>query len=368
MIQPLYDLLSAQNWTLADSQEPAPPAGENLWHDSFYDSAVMLQEIDGSDPTSRKPDRVLMFGGSRDDAGNGTWIVNDEVWEFVPPVVGSISQGTWARKVSPSNAEEPQFVTLPGGSAFPAFKRVYANAVTLPTGEIFFVGGTSVDDGGAAFAHCAGATGPVAPVIYDPGDDASDQGVAYEMPLNVHPRLYHSTAALLPDGRVLAAGGKRPRLSTCATDPAGPDPKHTGQIFSPPYLDLATNGFGARPQVSLDVSTISIGGSFEIEVVRNCNRFIDRIVLLRPAATTHHFDNDQRYVELFFDVTASEPAQGSEEVIDTILVTAPETTTLAPQGYYMLFAIESDGCTDSTTGRPILGHRVPSVAQFVRLD
>lgn len=366
VIQPRY---SAGNphWVLADGQEPAPPAGESKWHDSWYDSAVLLQLVNAI-TGQRKPDRVLMFGGSRDDAGNGTWIVNDEVWEFEPTGSSSMTLGNWRRKVSPSNGEEPQFV---GSSVFSSFKRVYGNAIILPTGEIFLVGGTSEEDGGAGSSHCAGATAPVRPVIYDPGNAPLDRGIVYEMPLNVHPRLYHSTATLLPDGRVLVAGGKRAKNfngpGDCPTNMSAPDPKQTGQLFSPPYLDLASSGFSSRPIVTLDVSTISIGGTFEIEVTRNCNRSIDRVVLLRPGATTHHFDNDQRYVELYYSITTTVPGGPNEEV-DTILVTAPGNSLLAPQGYYMLFAIESDGCIDPATGKEILGHRVPSVAQFIRLD
>ena len=44
-----------------------------------------------------------------------------------------------------------------------------------------------------------------------------------------HHRLYHSTALLLPDGRVLSAGSGQPAASGLTDD-------FTAEIFSPPYL------------------------------------------------------------------------------------------------------------------------------------
>jgi hypothetical protein len=71
-----------------------------------------------------------------------------------------------------------------------------------------------------------------------------------------------------------------------------------------------------------------------------------------------HWDNDQKYVELAFTKTSTVPSPPDDET-DALLVQMPEDTACAP-GWYMLFAIESDG-----TG--IVGHRVPSVGQFIRL-
>jgi hypothetical protein len=69
---------------------------------------------------------------------------------------------------------------------------------------------------------------------------------------------------------------------------------------------------------------------------------ISRVTLLRPAAVTHAVDMDQRSIEL--RVTAG--ANG-------LRVTAPRDGTLAPPGYYMLYAIDDAG--------------VPSTAAWVRI-
>ena len=64
--------------------------------------------------------------------------------------------------------------------------------------------------------------------------------------------------------------------------------------------------------------------------------------LIRPGATTHGFDENQRFLNLSF-----------QTVPGGIAVQAPANGNLAPPGYYMLFILNGNG--------------VPSVARFVRL-
>jgi Domain of unknown function (DUF1929) len=64
---------------------------------------------------------------------------------------------------------------------------------------------------------------------------------------------------------------------------------------------------------------------------------------VRLGAVTHSVNMEQRYVPLSYTAGSS-----------ALTATAPANTNIAPPGYYMLFAIDSNG--------------VPSVAKFVRVD
>jgi transcriptional regulator with XRE-family HTH domain len=70
---------------------------------------------------------------------------------------------------------------------------------------------------------------------------------------------------------------------------------------------------------------------------------ISKVVLMRPGAATHGFDQDQRYVGVNFTVKGA----------TKLKVTGPASGSIAPPGYYMLFLVNSAG--------------VPSVAKFIHV-
>ena len=185
--------------------------------------------------------------------------------------------------------------------------RVWGNGVLLPDGKVLAVGG----GGGGAY------TNPVKQAeLFDPQTEtwtrmATQQG----------PRVYHSTAVLLPDGRVLSAGHDNGSQQTMA------------EVYSPPYLFK-----GARPTISSAPSTVAYGAQFNVSTPQASS--IQKVVLIRPSSTTHSLHEDQRSVELSFTAGAG-----------NLSVTAPANATAAPAGPYMLFLLNSNG--------------VPSVAPFV---
>jgi hypothetical protein len=147
-----------------------------------------------------------------------------------------------------------------------------------------------------------------------------------------HHRLYHATALLLPDARVLVAGSGEP-AATGLTDDL------TAEIFSPPYLFKADGTPATRPVIS-SVSTIAYGTTFTVGTASAAQ--ITKVMLVRLSAVTHAFDMNQRGVQLNFSVGSG-----------SLTVTAPLNTKLAPPGHYMLFIVNSSG--------------VPSVAKVVKL-
>jgi len=80
---------------------------------------------------------------------------------------------------------------------------------------------------------------------------------------------------------------------------------------------------------------------------------ISKVTLIRPGATTHAFDQNQRYVELTFTQATNPPR---------LLVSAPASPDSAPPGYYLLFVT---GASDAQAAYPA---EVPSIARWVKLD
>ena len=151
-------------------------------------------------------------------------------------------------------------------------------------------------------------------------------------------RQYHSTALLLPDGRVLSAGG-----GICGTcDQVGYLGKNA-EIFSPPYL-FKKDGSGAlanRPKVTSVPEKVAVGGKFTVKTPAASS--IKKVALVRLGAVTHSNNMEQQYIPMSFTSTSS----------GKLSVNAPGTVNIAPPGYYMLFLVNSAG--------------VPSVAPILRL-
>jgi hypothetical protein len=148
-------------------------------------------------------------------------------------------------------------------------------------------------------------------------------------------RQYHSTALLLPDGRVLSSGG-----GICGTcDQVGYLAKNA-EIFSPPYLFQADGTLAPRPVIASAPATTTYGAQFTIGAGDAAS--IRRVALVRLGAVTHSDNMEQRYIPLAF-------APGTT----TLTATAPANANVAPPGMYMLFVVDANG--------------VPSVARMVSL-
>jgi len=138
------------------------------------------------------------------------------------------------------------------------------------------------------------------------------------------PRIYHSTALLLPDGRVLSAGGGR----------FGPS-YLDAQFYSPPYLFK-----GSRPTITSAPATLGYSAGF---FVGTAAANISAVTLVRLGSVTHAFDENQRFLKLTFQPTAG-----------GLTVQSPSGPTLAPPGHYMLFILDASG--------------IPSVASIVQIQ
>ncbi|HEU4524751.1 MAG TPA: galactose oxidase early set domain-containing protein, partial [Gemmatimonadales bacterium] len=203
--------------------------------------------------------------------------------------------------------------------------RRQTNATLLADGTVLVTGGTNASGFNSAPTNSA----VLAAERWNPASPGSWTRLASMS----HYRLYHTTALLLPDARVLVVGSGEP-AATGLTDDL------TGEIFSPPYLFKADGTAAARPVISSVPTQLAYGAAFTVGTASA--EQISKVLLVRLSAVTHAFDMNQRGVVLSF-------TRGSS----SLAVTAPATKQLAPSGHYMLFIVNSSG--------------VPSVAKVVRL-
>ncbi|KAL0325833.1 UNVERIFIED_CONTAM: Aldehyde oxidase GLOX1 [Sesamum radiatum] len=107
--------------------------------------------------------------------------------------------------------------------------RVMSDMLLLPNGEVLIINGAGLGTAGWEL----GRSPVLAPVIYRP-DNPVGSRFEVQNPSST-PRMYHSTAVLLRDGRVLV-GGSNPHTYYNFTGVLFPTDL-TLQAFSPRYLD-----------------------------------------------------------------------------------------------------------------------------------
>lgn len=210
---------------------------------------------------------------------------------------------------------DPEF---PGGTG-PL--RHFACPVLLPTGEVFFSGGTRTigddqtqQDGGVTEGE-----------VYDPAINWSTGAFTGSGSWQtVEPaqvvRHYHSTALLLPNGAVWTAGSNGP------SDGPGGDRERRIEIYEPWYFDEQ----GQRPTVSDVPPNIGYGFRFRFGVDLAAGASISRVALLRCGSVTHAFNSDQRLVSVEFEsINAT-----------TVEITVPFVPEVLPPGRYLLWVVD----------------------------
>lgn len=183
----------------------------------------------------------------------------------------------------------------------------YVSAVILPDGRVLQTGGATAarDIAGVRYVHSTQILDPKTMTWTKVADQPTD-------------RSYHSGALLLPDGRVLAFGG----------NPIDGSFKMQIDIYSPGYVGKA------RPKITSAPSAVTWGSGFTVST----SAPIASAVLIRPSATTHSSDTEQRSVDL---------------AVSGSTLTVPANRNLTPPGWYMLFVRDASG--------------FPSVASWVKV-
>ena len=203
-----------------------------------FDGAVILLEHSG------QIFRLTTDGaGTMQDTGSRTapGAVTYPSVMFAPFKVLTVRHGKRAQVVDISSS--PPVVT---DVANLNYDRNWGNATLLPDGEVLVTGGSGVDNQLTNVAYQAEIFNPV----YSGNLDARRSPAACA----TIPRLYHSSALLLPDGSVLTGGGGAP----------GPINELNAEIYYPPYLYLK-DGSGnpaPRPTIVSAPSTAIFGPEF----------------------------------------------------------------------------------------------------------
>ena len=244
---------------------------------------------------------------------------------YRPRIVAFNSPNTTAFRIDPAENDPAWVETADRVGATAGADRANGCATLLPTGQVLLTGGWPRDTDDDL------ATATRVPELYNPGIDWSAGDFSGEdgwVDLSGEPaevgRGYHSTALLLPDGRVWTAGS--------TTGAVGADDRV--EIYAPSYVGQS------RPTVSGAPAAINYGAQFTVTV----DREIERVALMRCGTITHGFDSDQRYVGCVFTQEG-----------DTLTITAPPNGNVAPPGPYMLWVVDGND-------RPC------AVAPFVRLS
>jgi hypothetical protein len=192
------------------------------------------------------------------------------------------------------------------------------NAVLLPDGGVLVIGGIR------------NAPGHLVERITLPELLPAPDGPWLPMAEAPSARPYHSTALLLPNGKVLSAGGD--------------EREYDYQVYVPAYLEcgaprpLIANAPAlieyARPGAPPHVLSLESGAAAPVA----------ELVLMAPGSVTHHSDSNQRRIVL--PIAASGTS--------SVEFHGPQSPHHAPPGLYMLFALSDLG--------------VPSQATWVRLQ
>lgn len=213
------------------------------------------------------------------------------------------AEGTDLVDVINLNAATPAYTpapTVPGGG------RTYINLMTLPDRTVLATGGAHGNRGAEVIS--SSTYDPVGNRWIDTADDPIGRG-------------YHSSAILLPDGRVAVLG----------SNPMDNSFELRISVYSPPYLFK-----GARPTVTVPTATAGYGQQLSLGVTGD----VVAASLTAPSSATHQTDTNARLVDL--------PITGTGA---TRQATVPANRNLLPPGPYMLTVLDSNG--------------VPSVASWV---
>ncbi len=181
--------------------------------------------------------------------------------------------------------------------------RTHMSPVLMPDGSLMAVAGNS--------------SGNFAGPIYTSLRYRFDTNTWETLAAQTMRRAYHSSAVLMPDGRVLSAG-----------DTGSGGGGNTDEIYTPAYLTA-----GARPAIGSAPSQVANGATLSVGTPDTTSH----LVLMAPGSSTHTVDFHERTIDL--DTTATSGG---------VSATVPSGTVALP-GWYLLFLVTDSGVPSTAT-------------------
>ncbi|EEF48214.1 Galactose oxidase precursor, putative [Ricinus communis] len=218
--------------------------------------------------------------------------------------------------------------------------RIMGDMMILPTGDVLLLNGAKRGASGWGFAREPNFT----PVLYNP---RAKRGLRFTelAPSNIA-RMYHSSSAVLPDGKVLVGGSNT--NNGYIYDAIYPTELRI-EKYSPPYLNA--NLAAKRPEIVVVLPVLFYGGEFMVQIKLKGLKVEQqdlKVTMYAPAFTTHGVSMNQRLIDLGLKKVESNPLLG----LHSIASVAPPSSTIAPPGYYMLSVVYQG---------------VPSVSKWVQI-
>lgn len=257
-------------------------------------------------------DKVLILGGGQNPPTNSAEVIDLSVTNANP---------SWRVLTNPMQ-----------------YRRNHSTATILADGKVLVTGGTK----GPGSNNTCVENYVLAAELWNPLTETFTT-----MASGQYPRLYHSTAVLLPDARVLVGGTTYyPANGTIDENTDTPCPnevqnQNQTEIFTPPYLYNPNGTAATRPIINSAPTNVTYGQQFIVGVPGVPT--ISKVNLVRLSSVTHSFNQNQRFNSLSFN-----------KVSAGLRVVMPTNPNACPPGHYMLFVVNSAG--------------VPSLAKIIRVS
>ncbi|KAF9034036.1 copper radical oxidase [Panaeolus papilionaceus] len=280
----------------------------------------------------------------------------------------------------PQDGSEPVYVQ---DDDMPGVGRTMGQFIALPTGKYLLLNGGQFGTAGYSASGTPDtpvdqmpfgvslAAGPVlTPAYYDPTAPQGQRWSQDNLTASKIPRLYHSTAVLLPDGSVLVAGSNpNPDVDLQTLFPT----EYRAEVFFPYYFSAPL-----RPSPQNIPTTLTYGGDyFNITIPSSsyngsANDAADSatVVLVRGGFSTHAMQMGQRFLQLNNTYTVNKDSSITLHVSQL-----PQNPNLFQPGPALLFVNIHEVPSNSTyviVGNGVVGKQPTSppspLPDSVRLD